>query len=794
MPRNACNGMRTHVHQHQTVWVSLVLALVHVRALAATAADPAAPDRGNEGRMQTATVIPADAVRVQMDAPILIDQADPGEKRWGPYRMPKVFHLPGGELAATFAVGLDVVHEQGKPSPWFTSADDGKTWRCAEAPHPLMRGYPLIFPVFDGQHYCLPPGNGFEIKDSDIPAAAVEMKDGCGSVYKLSPLEDCPAEVVKWMKNVRAVRWTPQTKAWTEEVVDWDHRHQMVWFVKEGGKWYTQNVYMEVPPIRVDKELVHADYWTMYAGADGKARKAWPISLMASADNGRSWQRRCNILDEKFVDGFSEPAVALNGKGELVCVIRRDPLAPMLITHSGDRGRTWSAPQTLFDRGVFPNLLQLKNGVLVLSFGRPGVWLSFSLDGGRSWTKPQARHRGRLRRFDEAHLRVYLHGGRRRRHVLARLRRLPASQRPGTARQGHPGAEDHRPAGKGGSMINGSSFRGPVMKPQETLVMLVLAFLGGTVAAADAAQPTAPAAAKETKVKPAETWPQGKTYALKGLSVALSAPVQVASRKNLRLPDTSRDLTGKFLWYPQVARLADGELVAIIRLGGDTWEADVNCPLGFSWSGDGGLTWSELQVASKHDGYGNLILPTGDFLLLPFILHHGANGLVGPCNIIPKGKREVNYLDKAVQVTGFSREVVPNTEFDPAADVARLDVAGFYFDGRAIRLKDGKTWLTTIYGNYKGEKKCTLHAVESADGYKWKIRSTIAAGTDNLGTTPSGSNSEAEICRLPDGRLMCIFRLENEPYGQSWSRDEGVTWTPPTPMPPARARWNPGWP
>jgi hypothetical protein len=48
------------------------------------------------------------------------------------------------------------------------------------------------------------------------------------------------------------------------------------------------------------------------------------------------------------------------------------------------------APQTLFDRGVFPNLLQLKNGVLVLSFGRPGVWLSFSLDGGHSWTKPRA--------------------------------------------------------------------------------------------------------------------------------------------------------------------------------------------------------------------------------------------------------------------------------------------------------------------------------------------------------------------------------------------------------------------
>ena len=38
--------------------------------------------------------------------------------------------------------------------------------------------------------------------------------------------------------------------------------------------------------------------------------------------------------------------------------------------------------------------MQLDNGVLVLSFGRPGVWLSFSLDGGHSWTEKQAVLKG----------------------------------------------------------------------------------------------------------------------------------------------------------------------------------------------------------------------------------------------------------------------------------------------------------------------------------------------------------------------------------------------------------------
>jgi hypothetical protein len=86
----------------------------------------------------------------------------------------------------------------------------------------------------------------------------------------------------------------------------------------------------------------------------------------------------------------------MNLSGELVGVLRRDVWAalPMYLVHSRDQGYSWSEPQTLFDFGVFPRLLQMGNGVLVLSFGRPGVWLSFSLDGGHSWTQPQAIIKG----------------------------------------------------------------------------------------------------------------------------------------------------------------------------------------------------------------------------------------------------------------------------------------------------------------------------------------------------------------------------------------------------------------
>jgi hypothetical protein len=61
----------------------------------------------------------------------------------------------------------------------------------------------------------------------------------------------------------------------------------------------------------------------------------------------------------------------------------------MRIVHSRDGGHTWSESRPLFDRGVLPRLLQLANGVMVLTYGRPGVWMSFSTDGGHAWSRPR---------------------------------------------------------------------------------------------------------------------------------------------------------------------------------------------------------------------------------------------------------------------------------------------------------------------------------------------------------------------------------------------------------------------
>ena len=83
-----------------------------------------------------------------------------------------------------------------------------------------------------------------------------------------------------------------------------------------------------------------------------------------------------------------------NSKEQLVCIIRRadQDQKSMLITFSDDKGKTWSKPFPMdnFGKlGVMPSITYLKCGILILSYGRPGAWLSFSLNGiGKTWTKP----------------------------------------------------------------------------------------------------------------------------------------------------------------------------------------------------------------------------------------------------------------------------------------------------------------------------------------------------------------------------------------------------------------------
>jgi hypothetical protein len=58
----------------------------------------------------------------------------------------------------------------------------------------------------------------------------------------------------------------------------------------------------------------------------------------------------------------------------------------MYVCRSGDGGKTWDRPVVFDDEGVWPATVELQNGVALVAYGRPGLFVRASSDpAGRVW-------------------------------------------------------------------------------------------------------------------------------------------------------------------------------------------------------------------------------------------------------------------------------------------------------------------------------------------------------------------------------------------------------------------------
>jgi hypothetical protein len=215
-------------------------------------------------------------------------------------------------------------------------------------------------------------------------------------------------------------------------------------------------------------------------------------------------------------------------------------------------------------------------------------------------------------------------------------------------------------------------------------------------------------------------------------------------------------------------RLAEGNLLAVMTDYADVHTNNATAKL--VWSRDGGLTWSELVAGQYADSH--LRLKDDSELLLPYYLYPRKDGLGAPCQVVARGKLQAEVLKDGVTVTGWPR---PDRSVDP-----KLGLSGFVFNGQTVELKGGG-YLATLYGTFKDTNRYSLVAAESMDGRAWKVRSVIA--DENCKLKGKEGPCEAALCRLKDGRLMGVFRMDSgASYGQVWSEDEGKTWTDPAAM------------
>jgi len=114
--------------------------------------------------------------------------------------------------------------------------------------------------------------------------------------------------------------------------------------------------------------------------------------VVRSRDRGNTWDYLATVAYDPTIghESFCEPDLLVLPDGDILCFMRTggsgNRHTPLYLARSTDDGKTWSKPVPVADRGVWPNACMMKNGVIVCTYGRPGNWLMFSLDQGKTWT------------------------------------------------------------------------------------------------------------------------------------------------------------------------------------------------------------------------------------------------------------------------------------------------------------------------------------------------------------------------------------------------------------------------
>jgi hypothetical protein len=134
---------------------------------------------------------------------------------------------------------------------------------------------------------------------------------------------------------------------------------------------------------------------------------------LRSTDRGKTWLYLSTIAFETTgnvrSEGFDETSLVVLPDGKVLAFIRsgasyqssmgssnnNDPSVdmpfsygkqtPIYMTASIDGGKSWSNADPISRYGVWPNAVLMESGLLVVSYGRPGNWMMFSKNQGRSW-------------------------------------------------------------------------------------------------------------------------------------------------------------------------------------------------------------------------------------------------------------------------------------------------------------------------------------------------------------------------------------------------------------------------
>ncbi len=343
---------------------------------------------------------------LELSEPTVVVRGDVGDQAWGHYQFPDLRRAENGGLLAYWAYGADTIeyqtHENDKKPPYI-SMDGGQSWAPNRENVPPQPKW--VMP--DGKHFL-----GFEsLGAKPMPEewwnqhTVAHHWKRWGMDFHVYFLEDFEKDEYTTVQAKIYDPATGETETYAP-VINWPNhpftRHH-------GGKIYPATTVFALCNCGIlQKDGVL--YTCLYTyGLDSTAptreeavkrvnlyNRYCCIYVFSSEDCARTWNfvSQLPVTDATFreggtFEGHDEPMMETMPDGSVVMLFRTGSDQPSYLVRSTDNCKTWSEPQKFDDIGVLPQILTLKCGVTLASYGRPILKIRASGDpAGLIWQEP----------------------------------------------------------------------------------------------------------------------------------------------------------------------------------------------------------------------------------------------------------------------------------------------------------------------------------------------------------------------------------------------------------------------
>ncbi|WP_396596536.1 sialidase family protein [Dokdonia sp. R86516] len=322
--------------------------------------------------------------KVHLKEPIKVYEAKK-EQPWGFVQFPKIFNVLDGRIAVTWSMNPDDISANNKYG-WKYSNDSGKKWTFKWNDRPYMIGH------------LLPNGDYLKMlslfskeNQMTLPSPYLTKKENDGKIWRFYERDDVPDKYLGFVQN--------RIKRGSDSVIREKvpkNNFKVLSYSQNGI--FAQQAWGKIKATK-DGYLLKCINPGFYKNGKGGVSSS-SVDFYISYDDGECWDFQGSIpsskenhkVDKNRLIGFQEPTFEVLANGDLICIMRSSPnylVGDMFQSISNDKGKSWSDPVKITSNGVLPQLEKLNNGIVVLSSGRPGVQVRFSLDSlGVEWSEP----------------------------------------------------------------------------------------------------------------------------------------------------------------------------------------------------------------------------------------------------------------------------------------------------------------------------------------------------------------------------------------------------------------------